>query len=312
MVLKNDRLLLACTKISLELPQTVNQSEIQDSNSILNYKPRTWCDFLVLFFIKPWRGAPQQPTPWPRGSASASHSAVHACACSPLRLHPAVVALSKIPIRAGRSKRCVCSYTLKCKAWIFLSRTPCRVNASALTGKLEGRYWSFSFFRASVPGLSENRDLTGARLVWMCLIKEDGTNVKGCSHMQLWAVLRGNTRISSGHEGLEVSGLCRQRPGRNRAAVRKDEFAPRRANWYFCWTRLENSGRNFHSFAPISNFFHQRSSRTEVYWCLKPWSWYFLSGCFRCKHCDYISRNLLGGLDFGNMNVKSRINKQSR
>lgn len=31
----------------------------------------------------------------------------------------------------------------------------------------------------------------------MYLIKGDGTNVKGCSHMQLWAVLRGNTRINS-------------------------------------------------------------------------------------------------------------------
>lgn len=29
-------------------------------------------------------------------------------------------------------------------------------------------------------------------------------------------------------------------------------------------------------------------------------------------HCDYAPRNLLDGLDFGNMNVKSQINKQSR
>lgn len=61
----------------------------------------------------------------------------------------------------------------------------------------------------------------------MCLIKEDGTNVKRCSHVQLWALLRVNTQISSDHGGLEVSGLCRQRPGGNRPAVRKDVFAPR-------------------------------------------------------------------------------------
>lgn len=39
---------------------------------------------------------------------------------------------------------------------------------------------------------------------------------------------QGNTRITCDHGGLEVSGLCRQRPGGNRSAVRKDGFAPRR------------------------------------------------------------------------------------
>lgn len=177
----------------------------------------------------PWWRAPQQPTPRPRGSGSASHSAVHACACPPWGLHPAVVALSKTPIEAGRSERCVCSYTLKRKAWIFLSGTTRRVNTvSALPGKLEDWHWPCSFFRASIPGLSENRDLH-----W----DQAGLNVPNkrgwyqCERVLTHAAL-GCAQGKHPHQqwpgGLETSGLCRWRPGGNRNAVRKDEFAPRR------------------------------------------------------------------------------------
>lgn len=117
---------------------------------------------------------------------------------------------------------------------------------------------------------------TGTRLVWMGLTEEGCTNVKECSHMQLWAVIR-STVTMEGWKSLAYAGR-----DQGETDLLSGMMSLLQGDWYFCWTRLENSGRNF-SFAPISNFFHQRFSRTEVYWCLKSsWRWFFLSGCFRC------------------------------
>lgn len=192
----------------------------------------------------PWWRAPQQPTPWPRGSGSASHSAVHACACPPWGLHPAVVALSKTPIEAGRSERCVCSYTLKRKAWIFLSGTTRRVNTvSALPGKLEDWHWPCSFFRASIPGLSENRDLH-----W----DQAGLNVPNkrgwyqCERVLTHAALgcaqgkHPHQQWPGGWRPLACAG-----GDQGETEMLSGRMSLLQGDWYICWTRPENSVRNF-------------------------------------------------------------------